>query len=320
MICRKIAILLSAIFILTANCRGRSAVVPESSVSGRRSFDFIRLMALNGARARRIGKAHDFISPRFRCRVSRNARRCEINGIKVDLNFPVAYIGNTPYVTGFDWHKSFRPLLYPATLKKHPISTITIDMGHGGSDPGAIGAFSREKNITLKVGRRLGEILKSYGFRVRFTRNSDIKLPLERVAALQRSHKSDLFVSLHVNSAKDRSVYGIETFCLTPLHAPSSGAKVVQRDNKRGNWFDENNLALAYSVQRQLLRRTGAPDRGVKRANFVVLRDLNVPGILVEMGFISNPAEERRLNNSGYIDALAKGIADGIIQYRRSMK
>ena len=159
-----------------------------------------------------------------------------------------------------------------------------------------------------------------YGFRVRFTRSGDIKLPLERVAILQRSHKSDLFVSLHVNSAKDRSVYGIETFCLTPLHAPSSGAKTVQRENKRGNWFDENNLALAYSVQQQLLRRTGAPDRGVKRANFVVLRDLNVPGILVEMGFISNPAEERRLNNSGYIDALAKGIADGIIQYRKSMK
>ena len=95
---------------------------------------------------------------------------------------------------------------------------------------------------------------------------------------------------------------------------------MVQRENKRGNWFDENNLALAYSVQQQLLRRTGAPDRGVKRANFVVLRDLNVPGILVEMGFISNPAEERRLNNPVYIDALAKGIADGIIQYRKSMK
>ena len=73
-------------------------------------------------------------------------------------------------------------------------------------------------------------------------------------------------------------------------------------------------------MQRRLLRRTGAPDRGVKRANFVVLRDLNAPGILIEMGFISNRMEERKLNNSVYIDALAVGIAEGIIDYIKSIK
>lgn len=308
------------LFLVFANGWGRSAVVPERRINGQRSFDFVRLMRLNGAASRSIGKVYEFVSPRFRCRVSRNARRSEINGIKVDLNFPATWVGNVPYITGFDWQKSFRPLLYPVTLKKHPISTITIDMGHGGSDPGAMGAFSKEKNITLAIGRRLGQVLRSYGFRVKYTRLRDVKIPLERIGAIQRGHKSDLFISLHVNSAKDRSVSGIETFCLTPVNAPSSGAKKVQKESKRGNWFDENNLVLAYSVQKRMLRRTGAPDRGVKRANFVVLRDLNVPGVLIETGFISNRLEERRLNNPVYIDLLAKGIAEGIVDYRKSMK
>lgn len=298
----------------------QAAVVPDRIINGQRCFDFIRLLMLNGARSRSFGKGHEFISNRFRCRISRNARRCEINGIKVDLNFPVAYFGQTPFVSGFDWHKSFRPLLFPATLKKHTIGTITIDMGHGGSDPGAIGKFSKEKNITLAAGRRLGQILRSYGFRVRFTRSGDVKIPLEKIDSIQHAHRSDLFVSLHVNSAKDRSVSGLETFCLTPFKAPSSGSKKIQKESKRGNYYDENNLALAYSVQKRMLQRSGAADRGVKRANFVILRDLNVPGILIEMGFISHPLEERRLNNSVYIDALARGIAEGIIDYRKSIK
>ena len=315
---RTISILSLMIFLGNVPLYG--AVVPDRFINGQRCFDFIRLLYLNGARAYSSGKGHEFVSPRFRCRVSNNARRCEINGIKVDLNFPVSYTGKTPYVSGFDWHKSFRPLLFPATLKKHTVSTITIDMGHGGSDPGAVGRFSREKNITIAAGRRLGQILRSYGFKVRFTRLTDTRIPLEKIAAIQRSHRSDLFISLHVNSAKDRSVSGLETFCLTPHKAPSSGSKKLQSDRKPGNFYDENNLALAYAVQKQMLRRTGAADRGIKRANFVVLRDLQVPGILVEMGFISNPPEERRLNNSVYIDALARGIAEGIINYRKSIR
>ena len=198
--------------------------------------------------------------------------------------------------------------------------SIMLDAGHGGSDPGAMGYFSKEKNITLAAGRRLGQILRSYGFRVRFTRSGDVKIPLEKIGSIQRAHRSDLFISLHVNSAKDRSVSGLETFCLTPFRAPSSGSKKIQRESRRGNYYDENNLALAYSVQKRMLQRSGAADRGVKRANFVILRDLNVPGILIEMGFISHPLEERRLNNSVYIDALARGIAEGIVDYRKSIK
>lgn len=313
--------LLLCIFLLSLPCVQATAVrVPQSNIKGRQAFHFSRLLQFNGAKVRQRGKTVDFTSRYFNGQVTRDDRRCVINGIKVTLNFPVAFIGGVPYVTGFDWHKSFRPLFYPGTLKKHSIYTITIDMGHGGNDPGAIGAFSKEKNITLSIGRRVGQILKSYGFKVRFVRNSDVKIPLEKICSIQRSHRSDLFVSLHVNSAKDRSVSGIETYCLTPAYAPSSSSTKQQRTVKPGNNFDENNLALAYNIQKRMLQRTGAVDRGVKRANFVVLRDLTAPGVLIEVGFISNRIEEKRLNNSVYIDALARGIAEGIINYRKSIK
>lgn len=297
-----------------------AASVREQKIAGRPSFDFYRLLQLNGARASVRGRGHLFVSRYFNCSVERNSRRAVINGTKVDLNFPVSYIGNRPYISKFDWVKSFRPLLYPGTLRKHRIGTVTIDMGHGGSDPGAIGSFSREKNITLRIGLRLGRILQSYGYRVYYTRRSDVKLPLERISALQRSHKSDLFVSIHVNSARDRSVSGVETFCLTPAFAPSSGSNKLQRKVQAGNHFDANNLALAYCIQRRMVYRTGAADRGVKRANFVVLRELSAPGVLVEVGFISNRMEERKLNNGKYIDFLARGIAEGIVSYRSLMK
>lgn len=294
--------------------------VPECKINGRQSFHFVRLMQYNGAKTRLLGRNFEFASRFFSGEVRKDDRRSTINGVRVMLNFPVAFINGIPYITGFDWHKTFRPLLFPSTLKKHTVYTITIDMGHGGNDPGALGAFSKEKNITLKIGRRLGQILQSYGFKVRFVRNSDIKVPLEKIPLIQRRHRSDLFVSLHINSAKDRSVSGIETYCLTPAYAPSSSSTKIQRTQKPGNNFDGNNLALAYNIQRGMLKRTGAVDRGIKRANFVILRELNAPGVLIEAGFISHRIEERRLNNSVYIDALARGIADGIINYRRSIK
>ena len=184
----------------------RTARIPECKVNGRQSFHFSRLLQCNGAKVRLNGKAFEFASRFFNGEVRKDDRRSTINGVRVMLNFPVAFISGVPYVSGFDWHKTFRPLFYPSTLKKHNVYTITIDMGHGGNDPGAIGAFSKEKNIALKIGRRLGQILQSYGFKIRYIRNSDIKVPLENISAIQCKHGSDLFVSLHVNSAKDRSV------------------------------------------------------------------------------------------------------------------
>ena len=227
--------------------------------------------------------------------------------------------GGATYVSRTDYTKTFTPLLGSKRAYKHPVGTIFLDCGHGGKDQGAAGKFSQEKNITLRLGRRLAAILRSCGYKVVMSRNSDVFLSLERRAALQASTRSDLFISLHVNSAGDRSVSGIETYCMTPAGAPSSNSTKADARTYNGNRYDSNNIILAWNLQRSMLSRTKAADRGVKRARFQVLRDIRCPGALVEIGFISNAAEERNLGSAAYIEKLARGLAEGILNYHRSL-
>jgi N-acetylmuramoyl-L-alanine amidase len=140
------------------------------------------------------------------------------------------------------------------------------------------------------------------------------------VDKLQNSHRSDLFVSIHVNSAQKKSVSGVETYCLTPVGVVSGNSKQMKKESDPGNRFDPSNMAVAYFIQRNLIFRTGAVDRGVKRANFAVLRNLNAPGVLIEIGFISNEKEERLLNSPGYLARLALGIVGGIAEYQRAVR
>lgn len=256
----------------------------------------------------------------FHCTFQRNQRRMTCNNVNIELLQPTVYDGVHPWLSVMDWYKTLRPILYPVTVPRKKISSIMIDMGHGGGDPGAMGVFSKEKMITLRVGKRVAEILRASGFKVHMTRNSDVQVPLSRIGQLQKRHGSDLFVSIHVNSAKNRSVSGVETFCLTPAGAASSNGGKPSAVLYPGNKNDPANMLLAWNIQQSLLRRTKAADRGVKRARFLVLRDITVPGVLVEIGFISNRAEERKLNDKQYIDKIAYGIVDGIIGFCRSTK
>ena len=221
-------------------------------------------------------------------------------------------------ISNSDWLSTFRILLNPACVPKHRIQTITLDAGHGGSDTGAIGKISREKNITLKITRRTAAILQACGYKVRLTRYRDNTVPLKTRSAIQRSHKSDLFVSIHVNAVTNRAIRGIETFALTPADAPSSQGKKEFRRNP-ANVRDANNFLLAYHLQKALLSRTKATDRGVKRGRFAVLKDISAPGALVEVGFISNPNEEKLLNSPAYIEKISRAIAEGILTYHRTV-
>ena len=204
-------------------------------------------------------------------------------------------------------------------LRPHRLVTVTIDPGHGGKDKGASGRFSHEKIIVLRLAYRVAAILRACGYRVQMTRETDRFVPLEERSAAHRRQRTDLFVSLHINSAKDTSIHGIECFCLTPAGAFSSGHSSGNTAALPGNARDANNFLLAYHIQRALLRRTGAADHGLKHARFAVLRNLDAPGVLVELGFISNPAEERLLNTPAYQEKLARGIVEGIISYRRCL-
>ena len=241
-------------------------------------------------------------------------------GVKIYQCFPAIVRKGTPYVSRLDFDKTLIPLALARSGKPAPIRSVTIDCGHGGTDKGASGKFSHEKHITLRIGLRVAQILRACGYRVDLTRTKDLFLPLPERSRLQRAARSDLFVSIHINAAQDKSLSGIETFALTPSGAPSTSGGKGQNARFNGNRFDGENLFLAYSIQSALLRRTGAVDRGIKRARFAVLKDINAPGVLVELGFVSNPREERLLNDRAYAEKLARAIAEGIISYQRGIR
>ena len=211
-----------------------------------------------------------------------------------------------------------RPVLDSAPRR---VATILLDPGHGGHDTGTRAASGRtEKELNLALGLQLAAALRAAGFTVHLTRENDLFLPLDHRAELAARHGAQLLISIHHNAAANPRAEGIETFALTPIGAPSSSGGKGQNARFNGNRFDGENLLLAYLIQNALLRRTGAVDRGIKRARFAVLKDINAPGVLVELGFVSNPREERLLNDRDYIEKLARAIAEGILCYRDGVR
>ncbi len=247
-------------------------------------------------------------------------RQMYFNNVLIMQSFAPLQRGSVPYQSTVDFTGTLEYLLAPGEGYERPIRTIMLDIGHGGKDHGAIGKTTNEKSINLRLGRRLAAILAAYGYRVVLTRNSDVFLELGERCRVQKQAKADLFISLHVNSTTDASVRGIETFCLALPGTASSNGGAIGVEKNAGNQFNPNNLLLAYHVQRSLLVRTGAIDRGVKRARFVVLRDIECPGVWVEVGFLSNRQEEANLTNAAYIEKLARGIAEGVVNYRQSLR
>lgn len=174
--------------------------------------------------------------------------------------------------------------------------TVVIDPGHGGRDLGAADSYVYEKHISLDVARRLERTLQQAGFRTVMTRTRDEFIALSERAAIANRQRNAIFVSIHFNSSYRTSAQGIETF-----------------------YRSAQSEALARAVQTELVRHIKAPDRGVKTANFVVLRQTKHPAILVEGGFISNQSERSAMIEPGYRQLVADCIAQGIIQYRRRL-
>ena len=169
---------------------------------------------------------------------------------------------------------------------------IYLHIGHGGSDSGAVGKISNEKDITLKIGKLLLSELKQNGFDVDMSRTTDIKnvdAPLKANA-----FKSDIVISLHCNSADNLSASGVETLVY-----------------KLGGQAEK----LAKKVNDKVVNALKTKNRGIKEQNVEILRETKAPAILVEMGFISNPQEEKKLNNAFFQKAIAKAICKGVLDY-----
>ena len=207
--------------------------------------------------------------------------------------------------------------------------TIVIDPGHGGKDPGALGSGSlQEKGVALSISHKLREILTEKGYTVLMTRDTNRFIPLKKRTEFATQHKADLFLSIHANSATSSKANGIETYYLNVNSKDSTSEKIAARENRNSGYSieeletllkglireskSEDSKRLAKHVQQSLVAATGAIDRGVKHARFVVLIGTKVPAILIEAGFLTNPVEGRKLATSAYQHKIAIAIAQGV--------
>lgn len=227
--------------------------------------------------------------------------------------------------------------------------TVVLDAGHGGNDAGAVGSFSKEKNINLRHATLVGDMIKERNpeIKVIYTRDKDIFVELKERANIANRNKADLFVSIHTNSSKNKSASGIETFSLG-VSRTKENMEVAMLENSvilleedhesKYEGFDPNStdsyimfefmkdqysqrsIACADYIQTKLIDSSKRVDRGVRQAGFLVLRATAMPSVLVELGFISNREEEKALNNDDKQIENAEAIYQGIIDYIHSLE
>jgi len=252
-----------------------------------------------------------------------NSRQAEINGVTVYGSVPIARRNHEAFIATLDLRTMVQPLLFPARNEKAgKLKTICLDPGHGGRDPGNQEGKNLEKKYTLLLAQELQKQLKEAGFKAVLARSSDTYVELAKRPDYARKQKADLFISLHLNGALDASVKGVETYCLTPSHASSTNARGEGANTGayEANKYDDRNLLLAWQVQKALLKGLSATDRGVRRARFAVLKYATMPAILVEAGFMSNPAEAKNLYTVDYRKKIAKAIVEGLTAYQKAVE
>ncbi len=221
---------------------------------------------------------------------------------------------------------------------------IVIDPGHGGRDPGALGAFSKEKNIALAVALKTGEYLQQNlkNVKVIYTRSTDVTVDLVDRPAIANRNNADLFLSIHANWASSKSVTGAETFVMG-LAKDAANLEVAMKENEvillendhstkyegfdpkspesyimftlMQNTFQKQSTEFASRIQTQFRDGIARKDRGVKQAGFWVLFTTTMPSVLVETGFITNLAEEKYLNSNEGQDHLANSIYKACREY-----
>ena len=222
---------------------------------------------------------------------------------------------------------------------------VVIDAGHGGHDPGAIGKISKEKNINLNVALKVGNLIKNNcdDVKVIYTRSKDVFIPLR--AEIANNAKADLFISIHTNAlANNRTAKGASTWTLG-LAKSDANLEVAKRENSvilyesdyqtryagfnpnsaesyiifefMQDKYMEQSVHLASLMQKQFRHTCKRLDRGVHQAGFLVLKASAMPSILIELGFISTPEEERYLNSETGATTMAKGIYHAFLNYKR---
>lgn len=227
-----------------------------------------------------------------------------------------------------------------AVTKINRKRVIVLDPGHGGKDPGAIGAYAKtyEKNITLAMGKELKQLLQNKGYVVYLTRETDIFIPLRQRTKIAQKYKADLFMSIHADSAQNRSATGLSVYTLSDTASDKEAAALAERENKAdiiggidlgGNTKEVNDILISLSqtdtrnksskYATYLVQEMSKSVKLVKNthrfAGFAVLKAPDVPAALLEMGYLSNRTEEANLRTSSYRRKLAEAVARSVDKY-----
>jgi len=229
------------------------------------------------------------------------------------------------------------------------INTVVIDAGHGGKDPGAVSKIVKEKDVVLGIALKLGAYIEKYFPKVKviYTRKTDVFIPLNRRSEIANQNKADLFISIHANANNNSKIRGTETYTLG-LHKTKENLEVAMKENSvmlyeddhstKYEGFDPKNPAsyiifnlmqganrdksinLAELTEFQFKTRVGRHSRGVREAGFWVLKQVSMPSILVEVGFVSNPTEANYLKKSNNQDYLASAIFRAFRAYKAKVE
>ena len=225
------------------------------------------------------------------------------------------------------------------------VDLITIDPGHGGKDPGAVGSTGlKEKDVNLEVAKRVKELIETKSnIKVMMTRQLDEFIPLRRRSEMANAIKSKLFISIHANASFSEGADGFETYYLSAVASDNTARAVSLLENgvieiENGaaskdygylefiladmaqNQFIEESIELAGVLQEIAKKKLNIKSRGIKSALFYVLKDTTMPAILVEVGFVSNPTEEQRLKDSCFKEKIAECISEAILAYKDKYK
>jgi len=260
-------------------------------------------------------------------------------------------------VISHDWYQSLDPNQIVITLRtplgqidnhiesvkdKWRLDMVVLDPGHGGKDPGAIGKYgTREKDVVLDIAKRAGKLLEKSGIKVFYTRDEDVFVPLLERTKMANETNGKLFVSIHANANKNRKVQGFETFLLRPGKSEDA-IDVATRENSvirleeftdqytdltgealimatmAQSMFMKESEDLASIIQMELDKRLNTPNRGVKQAGFYVLIGASMPNVLVEVGFLSNPAEEKKLKQDNHKQQIAEALHQAIKHFKQT--
>lgn len=247
------------------------------------------------------------------------SREAAWRGMSVHLGFAPEIIDAQVFIHGLDLQKNLEPLILGPPPVFGPSRVLVLDPGHGGIKPGTISVLDGrpEKEFTLDWARRIQTLLETNGWTVFLTRTNDADVTLSNRVYFAESHHADLFISLHFNSAApDKRQNGVETYCLTPTGMPSTltrGFSDLWSDHFSNNNFDAANIQWSTRLHAALLCVNGEEDRGVRRARFMgVLQGQRRPAVLLEGGFLSNPAEAKRIANPDFRQKLAEAIAQAL--------